>query len=693
MGERTETPGVRLHELPDDLLSSEERAALSNFASTLARDRAALATEWSKAVLVHLPAAFPMAGPVSPADVEQITKAFIETGIERLTAGDLQGLSDACYQVCYGVVQIDGARNLSLRHLYETARLGLKVAQSHVDASSGVLAVALGKLLGHLLMVLGFAYSDAREAALEQTRVDLECMVEERKAALSKEKVLADTIIESLPGIFYLFDDRGRFLRWNRNFETVSQYSPEEIAEMTPLDFFDDAGKRIIADRIGRVFAEGASTAEADFVSKDGTRRPHFFTGRRALVDDRVCLVGMAVDVTERRRAEEELQRSRTAQLFGALLESAPDAMVASNNRGEIVFVNSQCERLFDYHREELLGRTVGQLLSEEVREIPHQPGAPRHTATVETDGVRRDGSSVPVEVKLSPLETGEGPLIISAIRDVTERRRAEEEIRRLNVNLERRVAERTRELAQSNADLEQFAYVTSHDLQEPLRAVASYSQLLMRRYSDRLDGDALRFIERSVAAVGRMQALIRDLLQYARLGTRPHLFAQTDCETVLNEVLEDLQASIAETGAQVTHDPLPSLPADRSRFRQLLQNLIGNAIKFRGSNPPQVHVAARREGDNWLFRVRDNGIGIEQEYSERVFVIFQRLHSRRAYAGTGVGLAVCKRIVEQHGGRIWIEPSPRTGTTVCFNLPVQAAALDANGAGPELGESQEAVG
>jgi light-regulated signal transduction histidine kinase (bacteriophytochrome) len=169
------------------------------------------------------------------------------------------------------------------------------------------------------------------------------------------------------------------------------------------------------------------------------------------------------------------------------------------------------------------------------------------------------------------------------------------------------------------------------------------------------------------------MQALIRDLLAYSRVGTRGEAFGATDCENVLRDVLDDLQTATAETGATVTHDPLPVLPADRSQLHQLLQNLIGNAIKFRGDAPPRVHVSASRQGDEWLFTVADNGIGIEAEYADRVFVIFQRLHSRRRYPGTGVGLAICKKIVERHGGRIWLESAVDRGTRVCFQLPAGA--------------------
>jgi light-regulated signal transduction histidine kinase (bacteriophytochrome) len=204
------------------------------------------------------------------------------------------------------------------------------------------------------------------------------------------------------------------------------------------------------------------------------------------------------------------------------------------------------------------------------------------------------------------------------------------------------------------------------------LRAVKSYTQLLARRYQPRLDGEAARYIDRAVDAVSRMQRLIDDLLSYSRVGTVGHPFVATECDDVVREVLDDLQPAIHESGASISCDRLPTLPADRSQLRQLLQNVIGNAIKFRGNKPPRIHVTAQAAGSGWHFTIRDNGIGIEAEYAQRVFVIFQRLHSRRQYPGTGVGLAVCKRIVERHGGRIWIEPASDGGTCVHFVLPGQ---------------------
>ena len=673
---------------PDDLLTAEERVALIELAERLWDARIEIAGDWSANVVVAMPEYFPPGGQASLGQLRAVNELILTFILERLRQNDLDGLSQTYYEMNRRLVESDqvtvgpGAQHISLASLYGSARCGLRAIEARLQGGPESQRIALGKIGTHLLMLVGLAYSDSREEALARGRDQLERTVEERTAALAKEKELAESIVESLPGIFYVFDEQGRFLMWNHNFEVVSKYSKEEVGRMSPIEFFEGEGQHHVAERIGDVFRTGQSTAQADFVSKDGTRSPYFFTGLRVLVDDRVCVIGMGIDVTERKRAEEELQRARRSQLFAALLESAPDAMVVSDRAGAIVFANSETERLFGYSSEELLGRSVSLLIPDELHERPRAVGAAAPTASVEAEGRHRDGARFPVEIKLSPFETEDGPLLTSAIRDITERKRAEAVIHHLNADLERRVEERTRELARSNADLEQFAYVASHDLQEPLRAVASYTQLLSRRYQQRFDGDALRFMDRTVAAVSRMQALIRDLLAYSRVGTRGEAFGATDCESMLRDVLDDLQAAIAETGAAVSHDPLPIVPGDRSQLRQVLQNLIGNAIKFRGEAPPRVHVSARREAEAWVFSVQDNGIGIEPEYAERVFVIFQRLHSRRLYPGTGVGLAICKKIVERHGGRIWLESAVGRGTRVCFQLPAEVLEERALAAG-----------
>jgi signal transduction histidine kinase len=226
-------------------------------------------------------------------------------------------------------------------------------------------------------------------------------------------------------------------------------------------------------------------------------------------------------------------------------------------------------------------------------------------------------------------------------------------------------------ELARSNADLQQFAYVASHDLKEPLRMVASYTQLLARRYKGKLDADADEFIRYAVDGANRMQWLINDLLAYSRVTAQDHVYEAVDCNKVLEEVLSDLLVSVEENRAVVTHDPLPTVMADGGQLGQLFQNLIGNAIKFHGKEPPHVHVSIERKPNEWLFSVRDNGVGLDPQYAERIFVIFQRLHDREEYPGTGIGLAICKKVVERHGGRIWVVSQIGQGATFHFTLPI----------------------
>ena len=253
-------------------------------------------------------------------------------------------------------------------------------------------------------------------------------------------------------------------------------------------------------------------------------------------------------------------------------------------------------------------------------------------------------------------------------------------------------LADRANELARSNADLEQFAYVASHDLQEPLRKVASFCQLLEQRYGDQLDERAQSYIAFAVDGAKRMQRLIDDLLAFSRVGTRGQQFQPVDCGQVLQDVLHGLRLAIEEAGAAITYENLPTVLGDRGQLYQLLQNLIANALKFRGKASPRIHVSATwhaggnsaggpsaEENPTWVFAITDNGIGIDPQYADRIFVIFQRLHSRAQYSGTGIGLAICKKIVERHGGRIWVESMVGYGATFYFRLP------DRLGTGPQL--------
>ena len=297
-----------------------------------------------------------------------------------------------------------------------------------------------------------------------------------------------------------------------------------------------------------------------------------------------------------------------------------------------------------------------------------------------------------------SVTATGTGGNVVLVFRGVSGFKKTEEESKAYRLHLEALVEERTAELKQANAqlaqaeedrtravtaleqsaselqrsnrELEQFAYVASHDLQEPLRKVASFTQLLAERYGDRLDGDAKKFIAFAVDGAHRMQGMISDLLAYSRVGTRGSPFAPVDGEAILHHAMGNLELAIRESGAVVTHTPLPTITGDAEQLVQLFQNLIGNAIKFRREPPPQVHVCATRQGPEWIFRVSDNGIGIDPQYFDRLFVIFQRLHSRAEYPGSGIGLAISRKVVERHHGRIWVESEVGKGSIFCFSLP-----------------------
>jgi signal transduction histidine kinase len=259
--------------------------------------------------------------------------------------------------------------------------------------------------------------------------------------------------------------------------------------------------------------------------------------------------------------------------------------------------------------------------------------------------------------------EKGRTVRIGGVLHDITARKQQEAELRKLLAELKR-----------SNEELEQFAYIASHDLQEPLRMVASYTQLLAQRYKGRLDQDADDFIGFAVDGATRMQRLINDLLVFSRAGNRGQPLTRIASQEAYDDALRNLTLTINDTGAVVTHDPLPSLHADAGQLVQLFQNLVGNAIKFHQPDvPPHVHVTARLAADEWIFSVADNGIGIAPQYHERIFVIFQRLHSRRKYSGTGIGLALCRRIVERHQGRLWVESAEGRGTTFFFTMPAKS--------------------
>lgn len=366
---------------------------------------------------------------------------------------------------------------------------------------------------------------------------------------------------------------------------------------------------------------------------------------------------------------------------IGWILEAVSEARLIVDWTGCIVFVNRPTETWFGYRREELIGQKVEVLVPERHRGAHYtdragfisQPRARPMGAGMELYARRKDETEFPVDINLWPLKRRGGLFILAAIRDMTEHKRLQtqlaneqRELLRARQELEKTVAE----LKRSNAELEQFAYVASHDLQEPLRMVASYTQLLAKRYKGKLDTDADEFIGYAVDGANRMQRLINDLLAYSRVTTQGHGFELVDCHDLLEEVLGNFRLAVVESRAVVTHDVELTVMADRGQLGQVFQNLIGNAIKFRGQEPSWVHISAKRKDAEWQFAIRDNGIGIDPQYADRIFVVFQRLHDREEYPGTGIGLAICKKIIERHGGRIWVESQLGKGATFYFTLP-----------------------
>jgi PAS domain S-box-containing protein len=355
------------------------------------------------------------------------------------------------------------------------------------------------------------------------------------------------------------------------------------------------------------------------------------------------------------------LQAERFRWEMAALVESADDAILSKNLDGIVRSWNSAAERLLGYRADEIIGQPVTRFIpddrQDEESEIIRQIKLGISVDHFETVRRRKDGSLVEVSLTISPIRNHDGVVVGASkiMRDITEQKRFENELRR------------------SNAELEYFAYVASHDLQEPLRMVAAYTELLAQRYRGRLDERADKYIDYAVDGAKRMQHLVADLLAFSRVGSQGKPLVPVAADSVLKSVIHLLREPIRKSGAAVEVGTLPVVLADEGQLCQLFQNLIGNAIKFRGDSPPRIVINAERQNQHWLLSVNDNGIGIDMQYAERIFQMFQRLHERGEYEGSGIGLAIAKKIIERHGGRIWLESQLGHGTTFFFTLPVTA--------------------
>jgi PAS domain S-box-containing protein len=394
-----------------------------------------------------------------------------------------------------------------------------------------------------------------------------------------------------------------------------------------------------------------------------------FFSGQIEQPDEELLQLLSAIGAqigqfVQRTQMERALRDSEA--LYHSLVETLPVNILRKDLEGHITFGNKRYAETIGRPMSELLGKTDADLFPPDLaRKYVEDDRRVIETGEVFEDieaHLRAGGEPSYVQVLKAPVLDARGKVVgtQTIFWDVTARKQAEQSLEQT-----------AQELARSNRELEQFAYVASHDLQEPLRMIAAYTQLLQRRYKDKLDKDANEFIGYAVDGALRMQKLIQDLLTYSRVGTRTKPFERVRMEDALSAAMANLQIAIAESAAAVTHDPLPRVNGDMVQLVQLFQNLLSNAIKFRGTEPLRIHISAEAREHQWLFAVRDNGIGIDPQYFRRIFIIFQRLHTQQEYPGTGIGLAVCKKIVERHGGRMWVESEPGKGSAFFFTMPL----------------------
>lgn len=484
-----------------------------------------------------------------------------------------------------------------------------------------------------------------------------------RKQAEKELRELNIAMQNAVEGIARL-DSSGRYVNVNRAYANKFGYKPEEMIGMEwPITVHpDDVEMLILA--VQEMLTSGKVEVEARGLRKDGLFFYNKITMVKACDEQGICNGHHCFmkDITDRKLTERALEESEFK--YRQIVELAEEGIWLIDSKDRTTYVNQAMARMLGYSELEMFGRALFDFMDEEGKQSANDRSDRRKQGMAERHELRlksKDGKDVWTYMSTSPVLDKKGNLLSSCalVYNITDRK-----------EIERQMLQLTEDLKRSNEDLEQFAYVASHDLQEPLRAVTSYTQLLAQRYQGNLDAKADKYINYVVDGASRMQQLINDLLAYSRLGTRAQEFEAADCNAAVQQSLSNLQIAIAEKNAVITYESLPTVMADEFQLVQLFQNLIGNAIKF-CQDVPRIQIAAIMQDHEWLFSVRDRGIGIDPEYADRIFLIFGRLHSRREYSGTGIGLAICQRIVERHGGRIWVESQSGEGATFYFTIPI----------------------
>ncbi|MBN1381390.1 MAG: PAS domain S-box protein [Deltaproteobacteria bacterium] len=502
----------------------------------------------------------------------------------------------------------------------------------------------------------------------------------EMEKALKESEQRFRFLAENMKDIFWLVDyDTGKIQYLSPVVEKYLMYTAEELTEMPPESIITPESLAKALEYMSRAVEAAergirfeVETFEMEAIRKDGMHI-WFETSYSLNYDENGHIVsaqGVSRDITERKKFEKTLQESE--KRYRRLASNVTDLVVEwEENPFKAAYVTPSAERLFGYSNDDLKHITLEKVISpkyqNKLREFVTRMNEalkadPSYIPPpIETPVICKDGSIVWIELTFSFTRDEAGNVVsgMTVNRDITERKKAEQEL-----------AKRTAELARSNAELEQFAYIASHDLQEPLRMVAGFTELLARRYKGKLDSEADEFINFAVDGATRMQHLINDLLTYSRVGTREDPFSSADCRTVLENASANLAVAIEENRAVIKSGNLPVVMGDAGQLMQLFQNLIANAVKFRSEKPPVIDISVQKQGGEWVFSVSDNGIGIDPQYHESIFAVFQRTPTGKSYAGTGIGLAICKKIVERHGGRIWVTSEPGAGSTFYFTIP-----------------------
>jgi len=496
---------------------------------------------------------------------------------------------------------------------------------------------------------------------------------QQAEGALQREKLFTDAVIETIPGLFFVINRDRRFVRWNRACEELLGLSGEQFEALDALAPLLEPDREMAARKLREVFETGEAELEARVAGKEGVREFRFAATRMTLGDE-MFLIGNGVDITERKRAEEALRTSEVR--YRTLFETMLQGVVYHDADGMIVSMNPAAERILGKRPEELLGESPVSMDHHTIREDGSAfPGVEHPSLVALQSGheVRNVVMGVfnPKENDYRWINITAVPLfrkseskpyhVYTLFDDITERKRADEKLHKL-----------TEELRRSNSDLQQFAYIASHDLQSPLRNIQGFAQLLARRYKNKLDDNANEYIGYISDGVEDMQMLIHDLLEFSKVDSGGKTFTSVDMSKCVNKTIFNLKAAIDEKNAEITHDEtLPLVYGDSIQLTSLFQNLIGNAIKF-SQEQPKVRISSKIEGNRAVFAIRDNGIGMDKKDIDKIFAVFHRLHGKSKYPGTGIGLAICKKIVERHGGRIWVESEPGKGSTFYFTLPVQ---------------------